>query len=513
VCARPGLGALCLVAALALAGCATGAPEAGGGRLDAGADGGSAARTAGGAGAETRLRLAQRAEAQGNLDAAYAIYAKASADHPEVAAAHLGHARTAYARGQLTEAVEAYRQALRHGADGPEARYGLGRALLAIDRPLAGLEQFDRLIAKGPDDHRPFMAKGVALDLLGRHAEAAPAYRAGLERAPDSVALRNNLGLSLALSGDYMQAMRVLEGAVRDPQAGPRTRQNLALVYGLAGRSQDAMRAGSGDLPAETVERNLNYYRALRQATEARAAAPDGTADGAATGPGGAAAPNRPHAGTGSTAADTPPTGEPVRLLAAKSAPAPMGTRAAAGDEAVAEIGGGDGTRAPDPSDPAGPTQHADRAEPSDTEGADAGTADGTRPAGAERQGPASETVRTAPAAGQEAAAAPVPEREGGAYWAQLAALDSEAKARGAWDRFQRRHAEQLGQRRLALQTTEVAGKGTFFRVRTGPFADAEAARDLCRVLDARDQACVVFLGKANRPGALTAEAGPDAAR
>lgn len=74
----------------------------------------------------------------------------------------------------------------------------------------------------------------------------------------------------------------------------------------------------------------------------------------------------------------------------------------------------------------------------------------------------------------------------------QLAAFRSEEAARGAWDRLQQSHAALLGDQALSLQRVEIEGKGTFWRVRTGPFPNRATAKDMCAQLEARDQACLV---------------------
>lgn len=88
-----------------------------------------------------------------------------------------------------------------------------------------------------------------------------------------------------------------------------------------------------------------------------------------------------------------------------------------------------------------------------------------------------------------EPAADPAPS----GYSVQLGAFRSEEAAREGWQRWQDAHSEILGDQRLMLQSAEVEGQGTFWRVRTGPFPNRATAADVCAQLDARGQACLVI--------------------
>lgn len=85
----------------------------------------------------------------------------------------------------------------------------------------------------------------------------------------------------------------------------------------------------------------------------------------------------------------------------------------------------------------------------------------------------------------------------GNAFWAQLGAYRSADQAREGWARLQETHADLLGDESLDLQVKEVAGEGTFHRVRIGPFDGRSTPGALCAELKARDQGCVV---KPSRP-------------
>ncbi|MDZ7711809.1 MAG: tetratricopeptide repeat protein [Rhodovibrio sp.] len=438
--------AVALLASLALAGCAT-APQQH-------AQTGSA-RMAERSSMQAMLQLAARTESSGNTAAAREIYGEVAARYPEQPAGYLGLARTSYRSGDPAEAAQHYRTALTYAPDSVDARYGLGKALLASDRPEAAIEQFDRLIGDEAADTRPYVAKGVALDMIGRHAEAQAVYRSGLELGPMNVALRTNLGLSLALAGDYKTALRVLEDAARDPKATARTRQNLALVYGLAGEMEDAAATGSADLGQGTVQRNLAYYRALRSAraiTDAAArtrAVPE--ASDAPTAP--VAARLRSHRRR-TRVDDCAPRRQADETV----------SRAPAGEAATAKA---DGKLAPT----SDPVAHGDADTPA---------------------------AKAQPAEVVEASFSPAPAPDhalagtGRSYWVQVASLRSERDAKAEWRRLKGQHGALLAELPLKLQKTDLPEKGTYYRLRSGPFADAGTPKQLCAVLQARDQACLV---------------------
>jgi cell division septation protein DedD len=78
-------------------------------------------------------------------------------------------------------------------------------------------------------------------------------------------------------------------------------------------------------------------------------------------------------------------------------------------------------------------------------------------------------------------------------YVIQLASVPSVADAEREWARLQQAHPAQLGGRAVEVNAAEVGDRGTFYRVRIGPFADRDAARELCRELNAVGQECLVI--------------------
>jgi cell division septation protein DedD len=98
-----------------------------------------------------------------------------------------------------------------------------------------------------------------------------------------------------------------------------------------------------------------------------------------------------------------------------------------------------------------------------------------------------------APVAPAATAAAPAPTKAAaakGPLSVQIAATRSEASAHQEWLRLQRAHPDLLGGLELSVSSTDIPGKGTFYRLRAGPLATRAAALKLCQSLKAVSIGC-----------------------
>ncbi len=108
---------------------------------------------------------------------------------------------------------------------------------------------------------------------------------------------------------------------------------------------------------------------------------------------------------------------------------------------------------------------------------------------------PAAETPRAeAPAAApsQPQPAAAPQFTSNGPYVAQLAALQSEQAAEGAWRRFASRAPDLFAQARLDIERADLGARGVYHRVRAGYFADRDNAARFCERIRRMGQDCIV---------------------
>lgn len=96
--------------------------------------------------------------------------------------------------------------------------------------------------------------------------------------------------------------------------------------------------------------------------------------------------------------------------------------------------------------------------------------------------------IATAPPPAQQAARPA--SATGGRFMVQFAATRSEEGARADWERLQRRVPELAGRQPIIVRL-EREGQPTLWRLRTGGFPDAAAARAFCEPLRAREIACI----------------------
>jgi hypothetical protein len=78
-------------------------------------------------------------------------------------------------------------------------------------------------------------------------------------------------------------------------------------------------------------------------------------------------------------------------------------------------------------------------------------------------------------------------------YVVQLASVPSAADAAREWARLQAAHPDLLGGREATIDEAAIDGRGTFFRLRTGPFTERGDARSLCSALNGAGQDCLVL--------------------
>lgn len=77
-----------------------------------------------------------------------------------------------------------------------------------------------------------------------------------------------------------------------------------------------------------------------------------------------------------------------------------------------------------------------------------------------------------------------------GSYMLQIGAYKSEAEATSAWKAYKAKHAAVLGGASPDIQKADLGDKGTWYRLRAGPFASKDAAAAQCDKLKADGGSC-----------------------
>lgn len=167
------------------------------------------------------------------------------------------------ANGQNDQAVAVLESGVAKFRDDPEILVGYAKALAAAGRFDQALNVADRAINPAAPDWNALLVKGAILDQSGRNKEARVAYNQGLKIAPDQASLHANLGLSYSMTNELDKAEAELRIAVKLRGANSQIRQNLALVVGLQGRFDESRALFAAELPADQVEANMEYIRAL----------------------------------------------------------------------------------------------------------------------------------------------------------------------------------------------------------------------------------------------------------
>ena len=178
---------------------------------------------------ESRLNVAEAAEAAGDQDLALSMYLTAATKSPDDASLQLRAADALARHGQFAQAQQLLRAALARSPDQRDLARGLGLIYLVSGNATPAAEMFDKVLARDPKDANALADKGIALDLLHKHAEAQALYRQAMQSQPNDSGLANDLALSLMLDGRLKEAQAVLE-PFGGADAPPRLLTNLAIL-------------------------------------------------------------------------------------------------------------------------------------------------------------------------------------------------------------------------------------------------------------------------------------------
>jgi Flp pilus assembly protein TadD len=206
---------------------------------------------------DTRLQVAEAAEAGGDIELAISMYTQAAASEPSNVTLQLRCADALARAGKVTEARQFLAERLRSRSGQPDLTRALALIDLVAGQPAQAIAALDQVLAANPGDLRALVDKAVALDLQGQHAAAQAIYQQVLTTAPNDAAARNDLAVSLMLQGQTRQALETLAPMQDDDGLPPRLKVNLGILYAATGnveRSRQLLgdRVSDGDLAALT---------------------------------------------------------------------------------------------------------------------------------------------------------------------------------------------------------------------------------------------------------------------
>lgn len=225
--------------------------------------------------AESLVRMGQRVEASGDLNAAGNFYADALDLDENLVEAHLGLGRI------LTTIQEYQGAAISYGnahALQPED-YQIFRSyilsLLSANGQAAAVGAINQYVERNGAQPEVMNFLGIAQDLSGNFSAADSAFRQGLQLAAPNTPIRTtilgNLALSLGLSGKTSEAILLLNPFIGDMRLGrdgispdqSKLRQNLALVYALSGNPDSAVEVAKSALSDADAEFNRDFYETV----------------------------------------------------------------------------------------------------------------------------------------------------------------------------------------------------------------------------------------------------------
>ncbi len=216
---------------------------------------------------EVLLRTAAASSESHDYQSAAAAYRTLYARDADDIEIVFKYARNLRYIGQLREAILILDRALIKLPDDARLLAERGKVELARSRPVKALEYLERSVEGEPGEWRTHSAIGIARDFMNRFEQARLSYRAALKLSPGNPVILNNLALSQALSRDIDLGIATLKELVSLPDASAQARQNLALLHAWKGDLVEAENLARRDLPDETVDNNLEYYRGLGDAS------------------------------------------------------------------------------------------------------------------------------------------------------------------------------------------------------------------------------------------------------
>ncbi len=205
----------------------------------------------------------------GQLEAAAAEWARASALEPEDARVHNGIGALLLRQGKLEEAAARFRKALAAEPAYGNAYENLGLVLLYGGKLEEAIDHFRKALEINPDSPETRVNLGGAFLLQKQYQAAVAQLREALRLEPDRVPVLNNLAWILATCPDLKvrngaEAVQLAERAVRLSGGGdPVLLDTLGAAYAEAGRYADSVRTARRAMALATQHRDSALAAAL----------------------------------------------------------------------------------------------------------------------------------------------------------------------------------------------------------------------------------------------------------
>ncbi len=220
--------------------------------------------------ADSKLRVAEAAEAGGNRELALSMYVAAAQSAPSDVSLQLRCADALMRYGQYPQAKQLLVERLKADPGQVELMRGLGLIYLLSGEPGHAIEMLDLILARKPNDAAALADKGIGMDLLHRHAEAQALYRQALSILPDDPTISHDLALSMMLEGKFAEAQKVLE-PFRNADAPARLTTNLDILHATTAQNTQPMQSANGQVNNDEV---MAIARALHRGIDSPSATP-----------------------------------------------------------------------------------------------------------------------------------------------------------------------------------------------------------------------------------------------
>jgi len=207
--------------------------------------------------AESRLRVADAAEASGDRQTAISMYTAAANNSPDDTQVQLRSAEGLARNGSMEDASAILARRLKATPHDADLQRTLGAIQVMSGEPARAVLTLTEVLAINPHDTKAMVNKAVAFDILHKHDLAQDLYRKALLDAPDDVTINNDLALSLLLSGRRDEARLTMLPFHDSPNLSERIKTNVGILDAASGHPVEAgqilgSRIGASDLASLT---------------------------------------------------------------------------------------------------------------------------------------------------------------------------------------------------------------------------------------------------------------------